>query len=63
MNYVEDFRRVLLHLKELHPSSPFYAVGHSFGANTLLRYLGICGSNNIPSRLEGAVSVSNPFDF
>jgi predicted alpha/beta-fold hydrolase len=63
MNYVEDFRRVFLHLTEKYKDSDFYGIGHSFGANTLTRYLGICGSNKISSGFKACVSISNPYDF
>lgn len=63
MNYVEDFRRVLTYLKEKYPDSDFYAIGHSFGSNTLVRYLGMCGSSSIDTMIKAAVSICNPFDF
>jgi predicted alpha/beta-fold hydrolase len=63
MNYVEDFRRMVEHIHSSYPDSSLYAVGHSFGSNTLVRYLGMCGANNVDSPIKGAVSVCNPFDF
>lgn len=63
MCFVEDFRRLVEHIREKYPGSPLYAVGHSFGSNNLVRYIGICGANNISSHLKGAVSVCNPYDF
>jgi predicted alpha/beta-fold hydrolase len=63
MNYVEDFRRVLEVIHQNNRSSPLYAVGHSFGSNTLTKYLGNCGSTNRDCLLKAAVSIANPFDF
>lgn len=47
-------------VKEKYPDYKFFAIGHSFGANILFKYLGICEKN---SPLVGAVSVANPFDL
>lgn len=63
MNYTEDLRRMVEHIHSTHPDSPLYAVGHSFGANTLMRYLGMCGANTMDTYIKAAVSVANPFDF
>jgi predicted alpha/beta-fold hydrolase len=63
MSYFEDFRRVLEYIHKQYPDSPKYAIGHSFGSNTLTRYLGMCGSNNRDCLLQAAVSIGNPFDF
>ncbi|KAM3127276.1 hypothetical protein pb186bvf_020605 [Paramecium bursaria] len=58
---VEDFRRIVEYLAQKHKK--IYAVGHSFGSNTLMRYLGQCGSLNRDSLIYAAVSIANPFDF
>lgn len=63
MSYVEDFRRVLEYIHNKYPDSPLYGIGHSFGSNTLIRYLGVCGSNNRDCLIKAAVSIANPFDF
>ncbi len=63
MNYIEDFRRVLEYISDKYPTSPLYAVGHSFGSNTLARYLGVCGSNNKDCLIKAAACIANPFDF
>ena len=63
MNYAEDLRRMVEHIHNTHPDSLLYAVSHSFGSNTLLRYLGICGANHIDPFIKAAVSICNPFDF
>jgi len=54
---------VLYHIADNHKGSPIYVVAHSFGSNTLARYLGMCGSNNIDCRIRAAVCISNPYDF
>ena len=63
MNYVEDMKRVIWSIADKYPNSPLYAIGHSFGANTLTRYIGICCANKINTRLKAAVSVCTPFDL
>jgi predicted alpha/beta-fold hydrolase len=42
------------------PSQPLYAVGTSLGGNVLLKYLGEAGAR---SRIEGAVTISVPYDL
>lgn len=37
---VKDFENILSHIIQTHEGCNFYAVGHSFGANTLVKYLG-----------------------
>lgn len=56
-------RRLIEHISDKFADSPLYAVGHSFGSNTLVRYIGICGANKTSTRLKAAVSVGNPYDF
>jgi predicted alpha/beta-fold hydrolase len=62
-HHVEDFRRVLKYIVNKHNKSPIYAIGHSFGANTMMKYLGMCGSNGTDPLIKAAVSVGNPYDF
>ncbi|CAD8146823.1 unnamed protein product [Paramecium octaurelia] len=62
-HHVEDFRRVLEYIAKQHNKSTIYAIGHSFGSNTLLKYLGMCGSNGTDPLIKVAVSVGNPYDF
>jgi len=47
-------------IKEKYPDHKLLAIGHSFGANILFKYLGL---NNKDSHLVGAVSIANPFDL
>lgn len=37
---VKDFENVLSYIEQSYEGYNFYAVGHSFGANTLVKYLG-----------------------
>lgn len=57
---VKDFEHFIEHLKTTHSNYDFYAIGHSFGANTLVKYLGTHVTSN---PFKGAVSVGNPFDL
>lgn len=50
---------MLSQIQESYEGYNFYAVGHSFGANTLVKYLGTHTENPF----KGAVSVANPFDI
>lgn len=59
----EDFRRVLEYLANKHKNSPIYAIGHSFGSNTLARYLGQCGSLGKDPLIQAGVLICCPFDF
>jgi predicted alpha/beta-fold hydrolase len=54
---------VLKYIVNKHNKSPIYAIGHSFGANTMMKYLGMCGSNGTDPLIKAAVSVGNPYDF
>ena len=47
-------------MKEKYPDYKILAVGHSFGANILFKYLGIYNKN---TPVVGAVSIANPFDL
>ncbi|KAL4493049.1 hypothetical protein ABPG72_003134 [Tetrahymena utriculariae] len=55
-----DFEKTLSQIQKDFSGYNFYAVGHSFGANTLVKYL---GSHKNDNPFKGAVSVGNPFDI
>jgi predicted alpha/beta-fold hydrolase len=55
-----DVRQTILHLRELFPNRPLYAVGFSLGANILTNYVGEEGSKCV---LKAAVSCSNPWNL
>ncbi|KAL4476789.1 hypothetical protein ABPG72_010626 [Tetrahymena utriculariae] len=58
--FVDDYKKILEIIKEQYQGYTFYAIGHSFGANTLARYLGLYANENV---FSAAVCVSNPWDF
>ena len=47
-------------MKEKYPDYKFFAIGHSFGANILFKYLGVYPEKKT---LSAAVSIANPFDL
>lgn len=58
--FVDDYKHILDYIKEQYKDYVFYGIGHSFGANTLTKYLGLYHAENI---FSAAVCVSNPWDF
>jgi len=48
------------YVKAKYPEHKIFAVGHSFGANTLVNYLGKYQESH---GIEAAASIANPFDF
>jgi len=56
----QDFHHAMMHLKAKFPYYSFLAVGHSYGANQLVNYLGIYHKENI---FKAAVSLANPLNF
>jgi predicted alpha/beta-fold hydrolase len=59
-NPMEDFKLAVDFVKEKYPSHTIFAIGHSFGANTLVNYL---GRYNQDHTIKAAASIANPFDF
>ncbi|EGR30500.1 hypothetical protein IMG5_130510 [Ichthyophthirius multifiliis] len=59
-SFVKDCREVINIIKQEYQDYQFYAIGHSFGANTLAKYLGDFSNEN---PFLAAVCVSNPWDF
>jgi len=60
LNPFEDFKLAVEYVKAKYPEHKIFAVGHSFGANTLVNYLGRYNQNN---DIQAAASIANPFDF
>jgi len=60
INNVDDFYHSMQYLQRKHPKHSFMAVGHSYGANLLVNYLGIYSKENI---FKAAVSLSNPLNL
>lgn len=58
----EEIKRILRHVKNLHPDAPRYAVGVSLGGNALLRWLGEAG-DEAKSMVDRAAGVSAPLDL
>lgn len=57
---IEDFKHAVEHVKEKYPEHRIFAVGHSFGANLLVNYLGKFRETH---SIDAAASIANPFDF
>jgi predicted alpha/beta-fold hydrolase len=55
-----DVRQLILHLTQLFPNRPLYAVGFSLGANILTNY---CGEEGAKCVLRAAVACSNPWNL
>jgi len=60
LNPFQDFKLAVEYVKAKYPEHAIFAVGHSFGANTLVNYLGKYNQNN---DIQAAASIANPFDF
>lgn len=60
LNPIEDFKAAVDFVKAKYPSHSIFAVGHSFGANTLVNYLGKYKDEH---PIKAAASIANPFDF
>jgi len=58
--YTEDIRHVCKYVKNRYSNAFLVAAGFSLGSNILVKYLGEEGST---TPLNGAISISNPFDF
>ena len=60
VDFSEDINNSIKIIKKTN-NNKFYAIGYSFGANILTTYL---GTKNVETNyIEGAISVSNPFDM
>ena len=60
VNFCEEVDDCLKRVKEIN-NNKLYAIGYSYGANTLTKYL---SSKNVETNyIEGAISISNPFDL
>ena len=60
VDFIEDINNSIKVIKKVN-NNKLYAIGYSFGANNLTRYL---GTKNVETHfIEGAISVSNPFDM
>lgn len=55
-----DVRHLIIHLQEIFPNRPLYAVGFSLGANILTNYVGEEGNKCV---LKAAVACSNPWNL
>ena len=60
VDFIEDINYSIKVIKKVN-NNKLYAIGYSYGANNLTRYL---GTKNLETNfIEGAISVSNPFDM
>ncbi|KRX01239.1 hypothetical protein PPERSA_05825 [Pseudocohnilembus persalinus] len=57
--YLEDLAGVINYIFQNTKYDEYYAIGHSLGANTLVRYLGSDHQN----KFNAAISVANPWDL
>jgi len=57
---ISDFKLAVDHVREKYPGYDLFAVGNSFGANTLVNYLGKYKGEH---HITAAASIANPFDF
>lgn len=57
---LDDFDFAMRHIRKKYHDFDFYAVGFSFGANQLIRYLGIKDKQKY---FKAAVAISLPFDL
>jgi len=57
---IYDFKLAVDHVREKFPDHQIFAIGNSFGANTLVNYLGKYKDEH---NITAAASIANPFDF
>jgi len=57
---IDDFKVAVDYVRKKYPEHQLFAVGHSFGANTLVNYL---GKYKEETPIKAAASIANPFDF
>ena len=55
-----DFKITVDYLANKYKEYELYAIGHSYGANTLVKYLGLY---NQEKKIKVACSVANPYNF
>ena len=60
MDFVRDFKATLDHIRQKEKGIKLFGIGHSFGANLLLNYLGTHPTDN---GFIGGVSIANPFNL
>lgn len=58
---IEDLSEAIEQIVSQHPNKSIHAIGYSYGANQLVKYLG--EYNHINRRIHSAVSISNPYEF
>lgn len=60
IRFEEDLKHSLDYIQSKFPNDRIFAIGHSFGANILFKYL---GRYHGETPVKAAVSVANPFDL
>jgi predicted alpha/beta-fold hydrolase len=60
LDIVRDFKKTLDYIKEKEKDIKLFGIGHSYGANLLVNYLGTYPDDD---RFIGAVSLANPFNI
>jgi len=60
LDILSDFKATMEHIKEKEKDIKLFGIGHSYGANLLLNYLGTNDKNN---HFIGAVSLANPYNL
>jgi len=57
---IDDFKFAVDYVKSKYPSHTIFAIGHSYGANALVNYLGKYKDQH---PIKAAASIANPFDL
>jgi predicted alpha/beta-fold hydrolase len=60
LDILRDFKNTMDHIKEKEKDTKLFGIGHSYGANLLVNYLGAYPNDD---RFIGAVSLANPFNL
>jgi len=60
LDILSDFKTTIEHIKDKEKDIKLFGIGHSYGANLLLNYLGTFNQEN---HFIGAVSLANPYNL
>jgi len=60
LNLVDDVHAGVLHVLSKYPEAKLIGIGHSYGANGLVNYLGF---HNEHKHFIAGISIANPYDF
>lgn len=60
LNLFDDIHAAVLYVKSKYPDAKLIGIGHSYGANAIVNYLGF---HNTEKNFLAGISIANPYDF